>query len=146
MRDLYAGTNVFELKGNRDFLINKLRGNNRVKLNKFIANTNTKTNPNNRSYDGLIVFYAPWCPHCNNPEFMNVIKNMAKMLHPNGGRVCAYNATDERNEDVAKYIGINSFPTIKYFDKKGKMTDYNQSRDIKSLLKEYIQRRKKYNK
>ncbi|XP_073401366.1 protein disulfide-isomerase A5 isoform X1 [Dendrobates tinctorius] len=75
----------------------------------------------------LVMFYAPWCPHCKNsiPDFTtaaNEFKEDRKI------GVAAVDCTKEKNQDLCKQEGVEGFPTYIYYN-YGKSTEkYNGER------------------
>ena len=128
MSDVYENANnVSELTA-KDFNIKNLKG--KVQMKKF---------PNK---DGFIVFYAPWCPHCSNEEFTSTWKNLGDHLSKLDIRMTAFNCTKKGNEEFSKFIGIQGFPSIYYYNHAGHLREYNGARDKKSLLEKLIAERK----
>lgn len=128
MDDLYKNAkNVYELTPD-DFNIKSLKG--KVQMNKFL------------DHDGFIVFYAPWCPHCSNQEFVSTIKQLGDDLKNINIRMTAYNCTKPGNEDFSRFIGIEGFPSIYYFNHNGHLKEYHGMRNREGLLSKLIMERK----
>ena len=120
---IYKNSNVKELTPS-DFILKNLNG-----------NVKCKNTPS------LIIFYADWCPHCKNPQLINNMNFLGKVLPKRGINVNAYNcAFDEEHEEMAQQLNIKGFPTIIYFNQKGKRNEYNGPRDIKNILDFMIQK------
>lgn len=85
----------------------------------------------------LIVFYAHWCPHCNNPRIVKLIETLADVLPKKSNvKVSAFNCDyNETHRDIANNIGITGFPTIRYYNKNQKSADYRGATNIKDILK-----------
>ena len=101
MGDLYENTNVYELKF-KDF---DLTEKNKYKL---IHKDFIKKN-------GIIIFYAPWCQHCQDMVYYwdNIAINF-KNIYP----ICAVNTDDFKNNNnkLMSYFNIMHFPTVKEFN------------------------------
>lgn len=85
----------------------------------------------------IIMFYAPWCPHCTNfiPEF----NRTANLLNNSGTNsfVGAMDCTLPENESVTRDIGIRGYPTLKVFKNGRYYQDYEGPRNgdsIKQML------------
>ena len=85
----------------------------------------------------IIMFYAPWCPHCTNfiPEF----NRTANLLNNSGTNsfVGAMDCTLPENESVTRDIGIRGYPTLKVFKNGKYYQDYEGPRNgdsIKQML------------
>ena len=76
----------------------------------------------------LLMFYAPWCGHCQalEPEW----DETAKLLlgQTNVGRVDI-----TANPRIGRRFGVRSFPTLKYI-REGYTYDYESSRDTAHFL------------
>ena len=85
----------------------------------------------------LIIFYAHWCPHCSNPTMVEFVESLASVLPKKSNvKVSAFNCDyNDKHRDIANNLGINSFPTIRYINKKRKSADYRGPTDIKDILK-----------
>jgi len=122
MEDLYENTNVNELKF-KDF---DLTEKNKYKiLNKEYNNKN-----------GIIIFYAPWCSHCQ--DMVNYWDNIAinfKNIYP----ICAVNTDDFKNKNnmLMSFFNIRHFPTIKEFNKEN-IISKNELNVSKDSLTNYI--------
>ncbi|XP_054827326.1 protein disulfide-isomerase A5 [Eublepharis macularius] len=63
----------------------------------------------------LVMFYAPWCPHCKNsiPHFTTAAELFKE------DRKIAYAAVDcakEQNHDLCKQEGVDGYPTFNYYN------------------------------
>ena len=78
----------------------------------------------------LILFYAPWCGHCQafSPEYEKAAKALKGIF-----KIGAVDA-DKEKELGGKY-GIRGFPTVKFFGiHKDKPVDYNSARTAESVI------------
>jgi len=81
----------------------------------------------------VINFYAHWCPHCNSPEMLEFWKALGEKLPKKTGiKVFALNCA--HHEDVASSAGIMGFPTLKFYNKKGEISEYSGPREVKPFL------------
>ncbi|XP_078538157.1 protein disulfide-isomerase A5 [Lissotriton helveticus] len=75
----------------------------------------------------LVMFYAPWCPHCKNsiPDFTaaaDTFKEDRKIAY------AAVDCTKEKNQDLCKQEGVEGYPTFNYYN-YGKFAEkYNGER------------------
>jgi len=80
----------------------------------------------------MVLFYAPWCGHCNNmkPDY-DELKNKYKK-NPNKNVVMIN--CDEHKEFASK-AGVQGFPTIRLYKnpKDDKYVDYNGPRTFKDM-------------
>lgn len=113
--DLYGDVpQITELKLNRDFQIIKDPVEDKYDV-QFI-------NPMFTGKNGLVVAYAPWCPHCEEmQDDLIEIARVTRGLYPIG----TINVTDTNrgNNILADYLNIEGYPTIKYYD-QGEFKDY----------------------
>ena len=78
----------------------------------------------------LILFYAPWCGHCQafSPEYEKAAKALKGIF-----KIGAVDA-DKEKALGGKY-GIQGFPTVKFFGiHKDKPVDYNSARKAESVI------------
>lgn len=73
----------------------------------------------NNGQSGLIMFYADWCPHCNNPDTIRYWNETAKRMKSNNIWIGAMNCGDNENNKIATSLKINGFPTIALIDREG---------------------------
>jgi thiol-disulfide isomerase/thioredoxin len=103
---------------------------------KDFENNNNKLYIKNKYFKnkkGFIIFYAPWCKHCN--KLSNVFIELALLnihLFPFGS-VNSENI-EMGNDLVCSYENIQSFPTIKYIDTNGSLIDYKYEYTFDNLL------------
>ncbi|XP_013881156.1 protein disulfide-isomerase A5 [Austrofundulus limnaeus] len=75
----------------------------------------------------LVMFYAPWCPHCKNsiPHFStaaDLFKEDRKIVY------AAVDCTKGQNHELCKQEGVEGYPTFNYYN-YGKMVEkYNGDR------------------
>jgi len=106
--DLFKKSDVYELK-DKDFSDEHL------------------THQNFRGKKGFVVFYAPWCPNCQNKvEFWkllghnyNVGKFSDKPL-----RIGAVNTEDPLTRDISAKMKITAIPAFFHVQKNGLLTPY----------------------
>ena len=80
---------------------------------------------------GLVMFKTDWCGYCQRakPEFAKVADILGKSF-PIGMIDC------DRNKLAPKTAGVTGYPTIKFCDSKGNLTeDYLSERDSSTILK-----------
>ncbi len=75
---------------------------------------------------GFVAFYAPWCPHCQN--MVADWEALAKTLAPLKVNLFAFNCEAPGNREIhlpqcAKAIQIQHYPTLKFVDSNGLITD-----------------------
>lgn len=85
----------------------------------------------NASDPVMVMFFAPWCGHCQNckPDF----EKFRQTLIQQGGQVKAKLVNCDENKDMAKKYGVQGFPTFKYFPKGmngGVVREYNGPRTV----------------
>lgn len=118
--DLYSQySGVIELKTN-DFKIEKKKV--------------TVINNNYTDKNGLIIFYAPWCEHCQSiveiwSEFAIYFKH--KFI------IGAVNCEDPNAYGIRDKLRISVYPTIYYVSKNGNLTKYKGEKE-KDEIMEYI--------
>ena len=82
--------------------------------------------------DGIVMFYAPWCPHCTN--LIPTLNSLAEQIHSTNGDkfIGAVDCTKE--DQIADRMGIQGYPTLKVYRRGVVHGDYNGSRDFNELL------------
>ena len=86
----------------------------------------------NSTIPTLVLFYAPWCGHCQKikPEYDNLMK---KYKNNKKHRVAMINCDDHK--EFSKKNGITGFPTIRYYTnpKEDKFVEYLGERSENAL-------------
>jgi len=93
--------------------------------------------------NGLIMFYQPWCPHCNSKETKKLWSDLA-IIFGNAFPIGAVNCSDfrQQNDELAKYAKILGYPTIKFVHRDGTMEIYQGNRTKNAILKFVCERAK----
>ncbi|PAA71096.1 hypothetical protein BOX15_Mlig025167g1 [Macrostomum lignano] len=81
----------------------------------------------------LVMFYAPWCPHCveAKPKFNNAAKEVTK----EPGKVMGMVDCDEKkNQDLCAKEKIEGYPTIKFYSKGKLIQDFEDDNSEKALI------------
>lgn len=78
----------------------------------------------NISKPGIVMMYADWCPHCNNPDTILMWNKLGSMMDEQNGWVGAFNCADEFNSKIASNLKVEGYPTIMFVDKTGEF--YNR--------------------
>ena len=87
--------------------------------------------------EGLINFYAPWCVHCR--KMQDMWSELA--IHfKDRFVISAVNCEDPFNYNLRWIFDIVYYPTLKFVDKKGNITDYEGDIEKDNLL-EFISSR-----
>ena len=94
----------------------------------FEADEDKKEDFENPDRDSMVLFYAPWCPHCK-----TVMGDWAKLKQsaPSGMKIAKVNC-DEKPEMAEKH-DIKGFPTIILF-KNGKKVYFEGARNLENFL------------
>lgn len=112
---------VTELVGKKDIKI--INDNLKIVNKKFIGK------------NGLIKFYAPWCPHCT--ALVDDLNFLGKGLKNEHFKIGAINVDVEVNKEISRKAGVTGLPTLFLMDLNGNLKEYNNnSREIPDLLDE----------
>ncbi|KPI86114.1 Protein disulfide isomerase [Leptomonas seymouri] len=102
---------------------------------------NFKSVVNNPKKNVFVMFYAPWCGHCNHmkPDW----QKLADEYNVDTDDTVIARVDASAHQDIARDNSVSGFPTMKLFTKKNKSgVQYNGPRDVDSLkafLKQNIQ-------
>ncbi|CAJ1005787.1 putative Thioredoxin/Thioredoxin-like domain containing protein [Leishmania naiffi] len=84
----------------------------------------------------FVMFYAPWCGHCNNmkPVWLELADN-----YPISGDIIIARIDGSAHRGIAKEFGIDGFPTLKFFPKgdKSGTKQYSGPREL-SAFQSYV--------
>ncbi|KAH9960837.1 protein disulfide isomerase [Russula dissimulans] len=82
---------------------------------------------------GLVEFFAPWCGHCKN--LAPIYEQLGDAFsHARDKVVVAKVDADGVGKPLGQKYGVSGFPTLKWFDAKGSVSDYDGGRDLESLV------------
>lgn len=72
----------------------------------------------------LVMFYAPWCPHCTEakPKFQAASEKLKQSK--SGSTLAAVNCDEKTSEKVCEDLKIEGFPTLIHFADGKKVSDY----------------------
>ncbi|TEB33343.1 disulfide isomerase [Coprinellus micaceus] len=81
----------------------------------------------------FVEFFAPWCGHCKN--LAPVWEQLANAFeHAKDKVVIAKVDADGVGRPLGQKYGVTGFPTLKYFDKNGVESKYEEGRDLDTLV------------
>jgi len=78
--------------------------------------------------DFIVVFYAPWCPHCQAFVLADdaPVDRLAKELHEAGGpKVVVFDTTKEKVPD--RFEKVHAIPTIRFVSMDGRRKEFMES-------------------
>lgn len=117
--------NLFTIDSGVPELVNKqfTRKKNFVFLNKKVKG----------NFRGLILFYSPWCKSCD--KFKYKWAELAR-LFKNRFFIGAVNVENQlmNNEQLRADLKITQYPTIKFVNKDGKITDYKGTKNPNDII------------
>ena len=107
--------------------------------------SNNKIDVKNNNDRGIVIFYAHWCPHCNNPYFIDMMNALGERLKKKqtNHSINAFNCAENNNhEKISSNLGINGFPTIKYISNGKIGPSLEGGRDLETIIKFMIEQKK----
>lgn len=87
----------------------------------------------------LGLFYADWCPHCQNfkPEWKKAQDELNGKSVGSGLKAKLVSVDCEANPDLAKKYEVNGYPTIKLIKSDGSFEEFSDDRSL-SGIKKYL--------
>ena len=82
--------------------------------------------------NGIIKFYAPWCPHCTN--MVDDLKFLAHHLHDHGFFVASVDVTQEHSKEAAQNFQVSGIPALYKYDGSNITKLETNDRSIEGLL------------
>lgn len=98
-----------------------------ISINGIYINKNLKS-------PGMLLIFANWCGHCQRfkPTFNELCRQLGNDFHC----ISIEDTQLQQNDNLVKALNFRGFPTIKFFDKSGKIiSEYNGERSKTELLK-----------
>lgn len=89
-------------------------------------------------HGAIILVYAPWCPHCADPEWIAKYKALAQLLSNYNTHAYAMNATIPENDEWTEKMKITGLPTILLANKKGEMAEYEGDRELTPMVEAFM--------
>ncbi|KAF5341709.1 hypothetical protein D9611_001837 [Ephemerocybe angulata] len=81
----------------------------------------------------FVEFFAPWCGHCKN--LAPVWEELANAFeHAKDKVIIAKVDADGAGRELGQKYGVTGFPTLKFFDKAGVESKYEEGRDLETLV------------
>ena len=129
-----------------DLYTERIDGVKELKMHHFSVNSLGQVIVTHRDFigkNGLIMFYQPWCSHCNSKDTRKLWSDLS-MLLGNAFPIGAVNCSDHKhhNDQLAKYAKILGYPTIKLVHKDGTLEMYEGKRTHNAILNFICERAK----
>ncbi|GET85967.1 protein disulfide isomerase [Leishmania tarentolae] len=88
---------------------------------------------NNASKNVFVMFYAPWCGHCN--KMKSTWQDLSDK-YPITGDVIIARIDASEHRDIAKEFDVHGFPTLKFFAKNNKSgkAQYEGPRELSAFM------------
>lgn len=94
-----------------------------------ISDTNSRLN-------GIVMYYAPWCPHCH--SMVPVLNEVADKVYENSNMsdvvIGSVDCTLDDNQVLNNNMNIMGYPTLKLYKNGEYLEDYSGPRDANALL------------
>jgi thiol-disulfide isomerase/thioredoxin len=95
----------------------------------FSSDSVTTKSKHFKGNNGYIMFYAPWCPHCQEKQdlwsYLGEQFNKNKAYSKEKFKIGAVNTTDENTSKVSQELGVNAIPKFFHAMKDGSLSEYN---------------------
>uniref|UniRef100_A0A1I8IN63 Thioredoxin domain-containing protein n=2 Tax=Macrostomum lignano TaxID=282301 RepID=A0A1I8IN63_9PLAT len=84
----------------------------------------------------LVMFYAPWCPHCvkAKPKFASAAKEIEKESGKEGKLMAMIDCADAANKDLCDKEKIEGYPTFRLYSRGKQVQDFEEESTEKALL------------
>jgi thiol-disulfide isomerase/thioredoxin len=94
--------------------------------------------------NGYIMFYAPWCPHCQNKEdfiiYLGEQFNAKNSPHyKEKFRIAVVDTTQATTAKITQKLGISGIPRFFRVNAKGELSDYQGDYTIEAFLTDCCQ-------
>jgi thiol-disulfide isomerase/thioredoxin len=110
-----------------------------LKASDFIIRNNEAyiTNKNYLGTPGMMLIFATWCGHCH--RFLPVFNQLQKQLGDDFPIMSIEHSELENDKALIQALDFKGYPTIKFFDQKGKIIgEYTSGDRSKSALLAHI--------
>lgn len=90
----------------------------------------------NSDTKSLVLFYAPWCPHCK--SLLPIWDNLQEK-HKSSGQVQIGKVDCDKNEEEAKKHGIQGYPTIILFKQGKKVATFDEADRSQEAIEKFLE-------